>query len=427
MGHKASARRWRSVYSLAFGNAIDNADGKLLNFIFPSIRQALNMNLETLGILTSIGLLSRMLFGPLWALAGDRWNRKTLMFLVTGVWGIWTILAGLAQTELQFLVLYSIAALGTVATEPLTSSLTADLFPEADRGRAFGVLRGVGGLILLVFVPLGIVFTHFADGWRWALFTVGGLSMLSGVFVLLFVRDPGRGVSEVQKAPNERLHKGDLRFLWKTPSLWLMAASVTLITSLVIVSFALTFLTDIRGFGLAQAQIVMAIFGVTFAASSLVGGRLGDWAHHKAAHRGRILLMQVYLVAYAVLTYLTLQVAWPLWVYYPLFFVFGAIAGVGVPGAVMPLVSSVVLPETRSTAFGFLFSLVQGAVLALLTWIFPLLAERFGQMATFFWMTTVPYLVNAVLWFALYRTVPRDHDRALSELKRRTELASAPV
>lgn len=421
MGHQSSGRRWRSVYSLAFGNAIDNADGKLLNFIFPSIRAGLHLNLESLGLLTAIGLLARMIFGPLWALAGDRWNRRTLMFLVTGVWGIWTILAGFAQTEFQFIVLYTIATLGTVATEPLTSSLTADLFPEGDRGRAFGVLRGVGGLILLVFVPLGIYFTHFAHGWRWALYTVGGLSILSGVFILIFVREPGRGVNEDQKVPNERLHRGDLKFLWATPSLWVMALSVILLTSLVIVSFALTFLTDVRSFGLAQAQIVMAIFGITFAVSSLVGGSLGDWSHKVASFRGRIVLMQVYLAAYALFTYLCLQIAWPHWVYYPLFFVFGIIAGIGVPGAVMPLVSSVVLPETRSTAFGVLFSLVQGGALALLTWAFPWLSDRFGEPATFFWMTTVPYLANALLWFAFYPLVHRDHDRVQDELKRRSD------
>lgn len=415
----SNRRRWNSVLSLAFGNAIDNADGKLFNFIFPSIRTALGMNLAALGLLTAIGLVARMLFGPLWALAGDRWNRKALMILVTGVWGLWTVFAGLAQTEMQFIILYTIAALGTVATEPLTSSITSDLFPDAERGRAFGVLRGVGGLLLLVFVPLGIWFTHYPDGWRWALFAVGGLSMLSGVLILIFLHDPGRGANEEQTAPDERLHKGDLSFLLRTPSLWLLGLSVTLLTSLLVVSFALTFLTDVRGFSLAGAQTVMAIFGVTFAVSSLLGGSLGDWAHAKAGLRGRIVLMQVYLLAYAGLSYLCLQVVWPGWVYYALFFVFGAIAGIGVPGALMPLTSSVVLPETRSTAFGLLFSLVQGAVLALLSWAFPFFAERYGQATTFFWMTTAPYLVNALLWFAFNSTAERDHRRAVAELKRR--------
>ena len=429
------------MYTLAFGNAIDNADGKLLNFIFPEIRKALNLNLESLGLMTAIGLVARTLFGPLWALAGDRWNRKWLMFLVTGAWGIWTVFAGLAQTEFQFLLLYTIATLGTVATEPLTSSLTADLFPEAERGRAFGVLRGVGGILLFVFVPLGMFYTHYYSGWRWALYTVGGLSILSGILVLIFVKEPGRGMTEEETLPNERLQKGDLRFLWRTPSLWLMAGSVCLMTSLIVVSFGLTFLTDVRSLPLSQAQGIMFAFGITFALSSLLGGRLGDWAHAHRGFEGRILLMQIFLAVYAVLTFFCFQIAWPVWAYYFLFFGFGLMAGVGVPGAVMPIISSVSLPETRSTAFGLLFSLVQGGALALLSWAFPLLAQSSGvqglentwapswvvplvaqssgQISMMFWMTTVPYLLNAVLWFAFYKTVRRDHDRVQAELKRR--------
>jgi MFS family permease len=422
MGPQPHPHRWRSVYTLAFGNAIDNADGKLLNFIFPEIRKALNLNLESLGLMTAIGLVARMIFGPLWALAGDRWNRKWLMFLVTGAWGIWTVFAGLAQTEFQFLLLYTIATLGTVATEPLTSSLTADLFPEAERGRAFGVLRGVGGLFLLVFVPLGMFYTHFNSGWRWALYTVGGLSILSGIFILIFVKEPGRGATEEETLPDEKLGKGDLSFLWRTPTLWLMAASVTLMTNLLMVSFGLTFLTDVRNLGLSQAQGAMAVYGITYAVSSLVGGRLGDWAHKKGTLRGRVVLMQIFLAVYAVMAFVSLQIAWPTWAYFALFFLFGLVAGVGVPAAVMPIISSVSLPETRSTAFGFLFSLVQGGALALLSWLFPVIAQVYGQVPTLFWMTVIPYLANALLWFAFHKTVRKDHDRAQNELKRREAL-----
>jgi MFS family permease len=447
MGSQPHPHRWRSVYTLAFGNAIDNADGKLLNFIFPEIRKALQLNLESLGLMTAIGLMARMIFGPLWALAGDRWNRKWLMFLVTGAWGVWTVFAGLAQTEFQFLLLYTIATLGTVATEPLTSSLTADLFTEAERGRAFGVLRGLGGLLLFVFVPLGMFYTHFYSGWRWALYTVGGLSILSGIFVLIFVKEPGRGSTEEETLPDERLQKGDLAFLWRTPSLWLMAGSVCLMTSLIVVSFGLTFLTDVRALPLSQAQGVMFAFGLTFALSSLIGGRLGDWAHVRRAFEGRIALMQIFLLVYAVLTFLCFQIAWPIWAYYPFFFVFGLIAGIGVPGAVMPIISSVSLPETRSTAFGLLFSLVQGGTLALLSWIFPMLAQNYGvsnlyqtwcptwviplvaqssgQIKMMFWMVSVPYLLNAILWFAFYKTVRCDHDRVQAEIKRREALLEA--
>ena len=29
-----------------------------------------------------------MAFGPIWAIAADRWGRKRILFVVTGLWGL---------------------------------------------------------------------------------------------------------------------------------------------------------------------------------------------------------------------------------------------------------------------------------------------------------------------------------------------------
>jgi len=402
---------------------IDTADGGLVNALFPAIRQALGLNLESLGIFTAISRFARMVFGPLWALAGDRFNRKTLMFIVTGVWGIWTVLAGFAQNEAQLMILYAIGAIGVVAAEPLSASITADLFPAEERGKAFGALRGIGGIGFVVFAPVMGLMSQSPEGWRWAMFGMGGLSIFSGILILIYVRDPGRGASEGLIHLEDRIHKQDLKLLVTQPTMWMMALSMVFVTSLVLLSFSVTFLVDVRHFSNAEGTFVLAVFAVGYIFSSFLGGWLGDWAHRKAGHRGRILLMQIYLVLYAVMSFVCLQIEWAHWVYYPLFFLFGLLSAIGFPGAVMPLISSVVLPEVRSTAFGILFSFVQGAVTAVLSLAVGWLAQRYGLLVTVFWLTTVPYLINALLWFAFYKTIPRDLKRTHDEMKRRGELA----
>lgn len=411
--------RWRSLFALSFGNMIDTADGGLVNALFPAIRQALHLNLESLGIFTAISRVARMVFGPLWALAGDRWNRKTLMFIVTGVWGIWTLLAGFAQNEAQLMVLYAIGAIGVVAAEPLSASITADLFSPEERGKAFGALRGIGGIGFVVFAPIMGMLSQSPEGWRWAMFGMGGLSMLSGVLILIFVKDPGRGASEGLNHLEDRIHKQDLKLLATQPTMWLMALSMVFVTSLVLLSFSVTFLVDVRHFTNAEGTYVLAVFAVGYIFSSFLGGWLGDWAHRKAGIRGRVVLMQIYLVIYALMSFVCLQIEWAHWVYYPLFFLFGLLSAIGFPGAVMPIISSVVLPEVRSTAFGVLFSFVQGAVTAVLSLAVGWLAQRYGLLTTVFWLTTVPYLLNALLWFAFYRSVPRDLAATQAEMNRR--------
>jgi len=411
--------RWRSLFALAFGNMIDTADGGLVNALFPAMRQALNLNLETLGLFTAISRFARMIFGPLWALAGDRWSRKTLMFIVTGVWGFWTILAGFAQTETQLLVLYAIGAVGLVAAEPLSASMTSDLFAPKERGKAFGALRGIGGIGFVVFAPILGLLSKSAEGWRWAMIGMGVLSVVSGLGILLFVKDPPRGVFEGHGHDDDRIRKGDLKLLLTNPTIWFLALSMTLVTSLVLLSFSVTFLVDVRGFSNAEGTFVLAVFAFGFIASSFLGGWFGDRAHGRWGFAGRIALMQAYLVVYALMSFVCLQLAWPHWAYYPLFLLFGLVSAIGFPGAVLPLVSAVVLPEIRSTAFGFLLSFVQGATTAGISLLVGWLAERHGLLVVVFWATTVPYLLNAALWFVFYRTVPQDLTRVETELKRR--------
>jgi len=413
-------RRWRSLFVLAFANAIDNADGNVMTVLGTYIMKALNMDLLALGWIHAIGRLSRMIFGPLWAVAGDRFNRKTLVFIVTGVWGIWTILAGTVQTAPQFFLFYSIAVMGTVATEPLTISIAADLFPEAERGQAFGVLRSVGNIVLILFVPLALLFTQYDDGWRWILYTLGGLSMVAGLLTLVFLKDPGRGASEEQKAPDERLHKGDFQFMTSTPSFWIMAFSLILLTSTVGTQFYVVFFHS-ELISQSQANFILGVYLIAYAFSLLLGGRLGDWTHKRWSFAGRIGLMQIYLIVFAAMSALCLLIEWPVWVYYPLFLAFGLISGIGTPACLLPVISSIVLPETRSTAFGILLSFTQGASMAVLSVVFPIIEQNFGWTSAFFWILTFPYLVNAVVWIAFYRTVPRDHARVTAELKRRNE------
>jgi MFS family permease len=411
-------RRWRSLFVLAFGNAIDNADGNVMTVLGTYIMKALSMDLLALGWIHAIGRLSRMIFGPLWALAGDRFDRRWLMFVVTGVWGVWTFLAGTVQNSTQFFIFYSIAVIGTVATEPLTVSITSDLFPEAERGQAFGVLRSVGNVVLILFVPLALFFTHYDDGWRWILFSLGGLSTVSGILTLVFLKDPGRGASEDQAPADGRIRRGDFRFLTSTSSFWIMALSLVLLTSTIGTQFYVVFFHS-QHIGQGKANLILGVYLVAYAVSLLLGGALGDWTHRRWGIGGRIGLMQIYLLAFAGMSALCLLINWPVWAYFPLFFVFGLLSGIGTPACILPVISSVVLPETRSTAFGVLLSFCQGASMTILSVVFPLVEQHFGWDNAFFWILTVPYLVNAVVWFGFYKAVPRDHRRIEEELKRR--------
>ncbi len=79
-----------------------------------------------------------------------------------------------------------------MASEPISNGLLADLFEEKERGKAYGAIRSIGTLAGL-FITLGIgLLSGVANGWRYGLFIMGGMSILSGLMILLMVKEPKR-------------------------------------------------------------------------------------------------------------------------------------------------------------------------------------------------------------------------------------------
>ena len=142
------------LFSFAIGQVRDSAEGGLINTLFPVIMDALALPLGALGQLSSVSKFARMIFGTAWSILADRVGRKLILVLMTGVWGIWTAAAGLAQDYTQLLILYSIGAIGTVAAEPITNGILTDMYEDDERGKAYGLLRIVSVLAGLFITPL---------------------------------------------------------------------------------------------------------------------------------------------------------------------------------------------------------------------------------------------------------------------------------
>lgn len=398
--------RWGGLLSMAFSFVIDGTEGGLINSLFPVIRDALGMNLGALGIFSSISKFARMLFGPIWAMVADKYGRKRILVFVTGIWGIWTALAGLAQNQVQLYILYTIGVIGTVASEPIANGIIVDLFSSEERGKAYGSLRSITGLVSVLLTPLIGQFANIEDGWRYGMYVMGGLSILSGILILFFLKEPERR-SDTTGSMNE-VDFQKVIALMKIPTVRLLAGMLIFVTSLVLFSFLVTFLVDVRGFTTADANIVFAAFGLGMVISSFLGGLLGDWFERRNPDKGRIMLMQIYLTTFALCTYLATQVAWSTTGFYVIWFLTGLVFSIGFSGCVQPMLSNVVPPKMAGTAFALLFALIQGLISALLSLVMGFMADRYGLQIVMFWLITVPYALNAVYWFLFYKPYPKD-------------------
>lgn len=402
--------RGGGLTALAFANIVDGFEGGLVNTLFPIIRDALGLQTSALGILTAISRFARMLFGPVWASLADRYGRKKILFIATGLWGLWTVAAGFAQNPTQLFVLYSIGVIGTVASEPIVNGLIVDMYASAERGKAFGLLRTIMTLASVVATPIIGQFANIEEGWRIGMFAMGGISVLSGFLILVFVHEPTKHTPIGAIDPDaQKFNFRAATDLLRTKTILFMAIQVTLTTSLVLFAFFITFFVDERGWTTADAAILMSVYMLGAVISGLAGGFLGDWFERRFGARGRVIMMQGYLALFAAWTFLLFQFDWGHGVaIYVVIFLTGLVSSIGHPGAVLPIVGAVVSKKVVATAYALIFSFVQGLFAGLFSLAFGFLADALGLQTLMFWFITIPYLLNAVLWTVLYRVYPKD-------------------
>ncbi|MDO5494409.1 MAG: MFS transporter [bacterium] len=407
-------RKGRSLAVAALGTsqAIDNSEGGVVNTVFPLLIEAFGIDRGALGIISSISKFARGILGPIWAILADRFGKKIILFIVTGVWGLWTVATGFAQDYTWFLILYSIAVCGTVASEPILNGLMGDLFGRGERGKAFGTVRAIGTGAGMILTPLIGQFANFGtEGWRYAMWTMGGLSLVSGIMILLWVKEPKRTRSSVADDPDSGVFRlSDGIKLFKIPTISLLALMLPLVTSMVLFAFMNTFWVQVNGFTVQVAAILYVAFSAGSVIGSVLGGLTADLMVRKFGHRGRIAMMQIYLVAFSAITFIGFFFNWGTsFIYWVIIFLVGLVFPIGFSACVLPMVSTVVPTQLNATGFAMLFSLVQGIITAIMTIAVGFISEsNLGFQNTIAIFVSGAYALNAIYWFVFYKVYPKD-------------------
>jgi MFS family permease len=423
--------RLRATVSLGVSQSIDNTEGGVSRTFFPQITAAFGVGDSALGLLNAIGFFARMLFGPVWAIAADRFGRKRILLLVTGAWGLWTVATGFAQSWTMLLILYTIALIGTVASEPILNGLLGSLYHSSERGKAFGTVRGVSSAIGIVLTPTLGQFGGNPDGWRYAMFVMGGLSIFSGLLILLFVHEPKRVLhedAEELKSEAGMFRLSDAAKLFKIPTLALMAPMLLFVTSLILFGFVGTYWARDLGYGVTNASYLYTVMTIGMTISAFLGGFLGDLFAHRFGDKGRIMLFQLYALLVAASTFVMVRLApvfdpdvapgtgnavtnTPSVAYYVMVFITGLIFSWGFSGCVLPMVSRVCPKQLSATSFAVLFSLVQGLITAIYSLSAGAVSQSIGNLQlTLVLFVSIPYVLNAIYWTLFYRFYPRDAD-----------------
>lgn len=145
-------------------------DGTIMIVAIPSIQTSLNLSPSNLNWVINAYSLT---FGGLMLVAGrvgDVYGRKNVFRVGLVIFGVASLLGGLAQNGTSLIWLRALQGVGAAIATPGALSLLVSTFPEGEpRTKALGLYGGMTGLASVMGLLAGGVLTTYA-GWRWVLF-----------------------------------------------------------------------------------------------------------------------------------------------------------------------------------------------------------------------------------------------------------------
>lgn len=167
-------------------------DITIVNIALPHIQTALGFSTESLSWVVNAYTLT---FGGLLLLggrAGDILGRKRVFIFGILLFGLASLLGGLAQNEGQLMAARALQGVGAAIASPTALALITTTFREGPaRNRAFGVFAAVsagGGAIGLL---AGGVLVEWLD-WRWVLFVNVPIAVAIAVMAARVIRESER-------------------------------------------------------------------------------------------------------------------------------------------------------------------------------------------------------------------------------------------
>ncbi|WP_341975878.1 MFS transporter [Microbacterium sp. LTA6] len=407
--------RWRNLAVLTGVTVVESGEGSLTTTLFPAIARTLGLGNTELGLLSTLGRLMGVPFGPFWVWYANRTTRRQAIIVSTMLSGAFAIASGFAENFLALVLLQTVQAGAVIGLSPIANAVIADSFDDKSRGRAVGMLYGVSAILGAVIGPLIGLLSLWDAGWRWGFWGIGALLILTGFLVLLLFREPEIGSADygaqVSRIEYTRPRLKDAIALLKIPTFSIMMLSRLLSGHLLIIVFGVQFLVTERGFDNAVAAIVALPFGIGYFLGTIGGGFLVSAIDRRRGRFSRVAYLQIAQVLFAAVAFIGTQFDVDSIAFYAIVWgIMGATQGLN-PGINRPILMSVMAPELRAQGFVIYLSIFEVIGWAAFTIAAGVLADAFGLQAVFLWVLVILMLVNAAVLGLLYRFYPRDRKR----------------
>lgn len=281
--NKQGWRSWLATVSLGFAAFIFVTTELLPVGLLPELAADLDQSLANTGLLVTIYAWCVALMSlPLTVLSG-KWERRSLMLWLLGVFIISHLLSALAQNFAMLLSARLCIAMTHAIFWSIVTPLAVRMAPEGKKSQALAIIVSGTSLATVLGVPLGTLFGH-SLGWRFAFLAVA----VAGVGVFLTVKRlmppmPSQNVGSFKSVP---------LLMRRTELMKVYALTVLVVTGhFAAFTYLNPFLREFGGFSPELVIMLLLLIG----ASGILGSYLSS--KYSERHPRLLLVLPLFLIA----------------------------------------------------------------------------------------------------------------------------------
>lgn len=275
----APSYRWFLLVLLFLAYFFHQSDRAIFGIVSTSIKESFDMPDKILYMTRTIMFTLMALIVPVAGFFGDKVNKRKLLISCLFCWSVATICTGFV-TNVWGLIIFN--SVGLVVAEafygPASTSLIS-AYHTKTRAIALSVHQTAVYLSVIVGGYLAAKVCELcqgalgADGWRGTFWTYGGISVLVGIMLVLWLKDPskvriaGETTTDAPKATEKPSVSEFLNMIFSNPSALLLTVGFT----------AIVFVNN------AYLNVVPKFLQEKFELSQTAAGWNGMFWHHIAA------------------------------------------------------------------------------------------------------------------------------------------------
>jgi MFS family permease len=326
---------------------VEGFDLQAANFAGPSIAADFGITRSSVGPLLSASLVGILVGSTQIAPLGDRFGRKRILVLASAAFGVLSLVAAMAGSTGQLIVLRFLIGVGLGAVMPNALALAGEQFSRQRQASMIGLV-GIG--ISLGGVVAGVTAARVLPpyGWR-GLFTVGGILPLLIAIIIALAMPESPAVYEGRTLPSvEATQRGSVKAILQ-PAM----RAMTIMIWLVFIGTTLTFYLLAGWIPLLMKGSGWSIAGAAWVTTAFhMGGVIGGVCASLALARGGWSTATVFIGG-ATLTMVILAFAQPGPIATVVFIIAAGFCTTGTLNAINGATGGAYPPHLRSTGLGW--------------------------------------------------------------------------